>query len=323
MKNYFNFTLTGKQLFPVWALLIVFFFIPYSFVQYQLQHLQDTLQGVASLGAMTPWYALMLLLLLVEYAFMFYIVKLTLEHVEYNEKLLTFTGKFGDFMRVLIPGFLLTLITFGIYGPWFLAKIMRFYAGNTRYEQDGIEFKGKGSDLFVIILLTLVIPMVIVMVILISTLVGVALGTDVKPGNMSVVTTIVMVVLMLLVLIPYCYYVYKWYVNFRFKGYEIQWKTNFWNSAAQIALQLFLSVITIGIYSPLATLKLFQYFAERTEARSEASSKTFGYDIEAGKDLLFIWGQLLLTAITIGIWFPWAYCSVNKRILGKTYVEAV
>ncbi len=28
MKNYFKFTLTGKQLFPVWALLILLFLFP-------------------------------------------------------------------------------------------------------------------------------------------------------------------------------------------------------------------------------------------------------------------------------------------------------
>ena len=54
MKNYFKFTLTGKQLFPVWALLILLFFIPYGFVQYQLQHLQDIVPGSESFGVMAP-----------------------------------------------------------------------------------------------------------------------------------------------------------------------------------------------------------------------------------------------------------------------------
>ena len=323
MKNFFNFTLTGKQLFPVWALLILLFFIPYGFVQYQLQHLQDSAVGSGSFGVMAPWYALMLLLILVEYAFMFYFIKLTVEHVEYNAKALTFTGKFGDYMLLLIGGYLLTLITLGIYGPWFITKIMTYFAGNTRYDEDNFEFKGKGSELFLIILLTLVIPMIVVTVVLISTLVGMAMGTGAAPETLSSASTIIVVVVMLLVIIPYCYYVYKWYVNIRFRDYLIQWKTNFWDSAAQIALQLFLSVITLGIYSPLGTLKLYRYFAEKTVAVSEAGSKKFGYDLEPGEDFLFLWGQLLLTAITLGIWFPWAYCHINERIIGKTFVEMI
>ena len=323
MKNYFNFTLTGKQLFPVWALLILLFFIPYGVVQYQLQHLQDTLSGSGSFGVMAPWYALMLLLILVEYAFMYYFMKLTVEHVEYNAKAFTFTGKFGDYMLLLIGGFLLTLITLGIYGPWFLTKIMKYFTANTRYEEDNFEFKGKGSELFLIILLTLVIPMILVTVILISTLVGVAIGTGTEPDNLKNASTLIVVIVMFIILIPYCYYVYKWYANLRFRDYDIQWKTNFWNSAAQIALQMFLSFITLGIYSPLAMLKLYKYFAERTEANSAVANKKFGYDLESGKDFLFLWGQLLLTAITLGIWFPWAYSRINERVIGKTFFETI
>ena len=91
------------------------------------QHLQDTAAGSGSFGVMAPWYALMLLLILVEYAFMYYFMKLTVEHVEYNAKAFTFTGKFDDYMLLLIGGFLLTLITLGIYGPWFLTKIMKYF----------------------------------------------------------------------------------------------------------------------------------------------------------------------------------------------------
>jgi len=70
-------------------------------------------------------------------------------------------------------------------------------------------------------------------------------------------------------------------------------------------------------------LKLYKYFAERTEANSAVANKKFGYDLESGKDFLFLWGQLLLTAITLGIWFPWAYSRINERVIGKTFVETI
>jgi uncharacterized membrane protein YjgN (DUF898 family) len=111
--------------------------------------------------------------------------------------------------------------------------------------------------------------------------------------------------------------------NIKFKNYDIQWETSFWSSSAKIALEIFLSVITLGIYLPLAGLKLYQYFSERTIARSETCTKKFGYDIEPLNDFLFLWGQYLLAIITLGIYYPWALCKISDRILGKTYAEVI
>jgi len=126
----------------------------------------------------------------------------------------------------------------------------------------------------------------------------------------------------ILITIFFMYYCYKWCVNLSDKGYEIKWETEFWPSVQQILIQTGMSVITLGIYSPVASLRLFQYFAERTIARKEISMKKFGYDLAAGDDFQFIWGQILLCIITFGIYFTWAYCKINNYILCKTtYVE--
>ena len=127
----------------------------------------------------------------------------------------------------------------------------------------------------------------------------------------------------LTIAIPFMYLRYKWMVNIKYKDYHIQWDTDFWNSCKTILLQVFLSVITIGIYYPFAIVKLFKYFAERTVAVSDTRTKKFGYDIEPREDFLFIWGQWLLTIITLGIYYPWAFCKVADRIMSKTYSEEV
>ena len=132
---------------------------------------------------------------------------------------------------------------------------------------------------------------------------------------------IVAVVSVILILVCFTYYFYKWFVNLSFKGYEIKWETEFWPSCQQILSQIGLSVITLGIYSPLGSLRLYNYFLGKTVARKEGSLKKFGYDLVAGDDFLFIWGQVILCIITIGIYFPWAYCKINNYILSKTYVE--
>ena len=116
---------------------------------------------------------------------------------------------------------------------------------------------------------------------------------------------------------------YKWMVNVKYKEYIIQWDTDFWSSCKAILFQVFLTIITIGIYYPLALVKMYKYFAEKTVAISDTRTKKFGYDIENQEDFLFLWGQILLTIITLGIYYPWGFCKIADRILSKTYLEEV
>jgi uncharacterized membrane protein YjgN (DUF898 family) len=263
----------------------------------------------------------------VEYAILFFIYKMTIDGLEFREKVFTFEGKFSNFISLFIGNLLLTIITLGIYSPWFVANMYKFFAINAKYDEHNFEFKGKGSDLFVISLVALIIPMMVLGAIVMT---GALLGgfmnaiTHREMPEMSgfiIFLVIFAVVSVILILVCFTYYYYKWCVNLSVKGYEIKWETEFWPSIQQILIQIGLSVITLGIYSPVASLRLYKYFLDKSVARNESSLKKFGYDLEAGNDFLFIWGQVLLCIITLGIYFPWAYCKISNYILSKTYVE--
>ena len=87
-----------------------------------------------------------------------------------------------------------------------------------------------------------------------------------------------------------------------------------------IAFEILLTIITLGIYFPIAMIRLYKYFADKTIANGTDRKLKFGYDIDPLNDFLFIWGQTLLTIITLGIYYPWAFCKIGKRILSKTYL---
>jgi uncharacterized membrane protein YjgN (DUF898 family) len=333
MKNYFQFNLTGKKVLPVWIAFVVLFLIPYILVQIKMQTLPkpesgnvDTMALITYMGKIFSLYGVMMILLIVQYAILFFIGKLAIEGVELKEKSIRFVGTFGRFLLVLIPGFLLTIITFGIYGPWYTTNLYKFFAKNSSHDDNEFEFAGKGSDLFLIMLFTVVLPMIFFMIIAILFVFAVGLkggAAAPTPTLMTQVYAFSLVLLVIFFMIPYIYYTTKWTLNLKFKNYSIQLETELWESAKKIALEVFLSAITLGIYTPLASLKLFKYFSERTVAMSENGSKKFGYDIEPKADFLFIWGQYLLTLITLGIYCPWAFCKTSKRILAKTYVEDI
>lgn len=43
--------------------------------------------------------------------------------------------------------------------------------------------------------------------------------------------------------------------------------------------------------------------------------------MQPGRNYLFVLGQLLLTVVTLGLYFPWAYARVASLLVGRSYVE--
>jgi len=306
MKNYFGFNLTGKKFFPIWILFLLFFGAPYGAIIFMTTQVQP---GNKPSALMFP---LLLLMMIVAYVFSFYVTKLSIENTAYKDKSLEFKGNLGKYLLKVILGLFLSIITLGVYLAWFISDLQRYLVNSSSYNSENLEFNGKGGKLFLILTLTLLVPMIAVIILMTTFLISFKEQT-------STITFIYPIVLFI-VLIPYIYFVYKWMVDVNYKSYHITWETNCWSSCGKIALEILLSVITIGIYSPLANLRLYKYFAEKTVAVGNDRKLTFGYDIDPLNDFLFIWGQILLTIVTLTIYYPWAYCKVRSRILGKTYL---
>jgi len=311
MKNYFKFNLTGQKLLPVWILFLVLFMTPYLLIIFKMKDIQAG-HPMASLFILPA----ILALVCIAFVISFFIQKLYIESIEYKDKSLIFNGKFGEFIGIILLGGLLSIITIGIYSPWFIKNTQKFFTDNSSYDSNNPKFQGTGGRLFVILTLSLILPIIII-----SVFMGISAASSHQ--ELSTLYRVLYQILILIILIPYIYLVYKWTIDIKFKDYTIRWETDFWQSSSKIFTQIILSIITVGIYSPLATLQLYKYFAERTYARSELKSKTFGYDIEPLDDFLFIWGQTLLTIITLGVYYPWAFCKVRSRILSKTYSEDI
>ncbi|MDD4972094.1 MAG: DUF898 family protein [Paludibacter sp.] len=312
MKDYFKFNLEAKRLLKVWITFLVVFMIPYVFI---LVKAKDFIEPHRP-STLFEFYGIMILLMILAYAILFYMFKLTIEGVEFKGSNLVFEGSFGRFMGKFILGLFLTIITLGIYSPWFITKMHQFFINNTSHDSNKLEFGGTAGKLFKILFFTTFLPILAMMIVMIY--VGIKTGHS-DPKTISYYTNGITV----LIMIPYMYYFYKWMVNVNFKGYAIQWETSFWKSSGKLLQEIFLSVITLGIFYPLALLRLYKYFIERTFAVSESSKKGFGYELETQEDFLYIWGQLLLTIITLGIYYPWAYCNITSRILSKTYTEQI
>lgn len=306
MKNFFDFSLTGKKLLPIWLMYLVFLIIPYAILILKTRAVQQ--QKSPSL----LFLPLLLIIIFAALVLTFYMAKLVIENVIYKEKSIVFTGTFSKYIGMVLIGFFLSIITLGIYISWFVCDMQKFFIDNSTYNSQPFKFRGTGGKLFVIILLTLFVPIMILTIIMTMFL----FKNNGQIGSFVIIQQVVTIILM----VPYMYFTYKWMVNIDFKSFKISWETNVWNSLGTILLELVLSIVTLGIYSPLAMLRLYKYFSERTTAVSPELKQRFGYDIDQLNDFLFIWGQTLLTIVTLGIYYPWAFCNIGKKVLNKTYL---
>jgi len=308
MKNYFDFTLTGKRLFPVWIIFYLLIIIPYTYNNYLLNFASNFEDGKTSNPAFT------LLTMLVGYLVFFFVIKMIMESIKYKEGTVQFEGGFLTYVWKMLLGILLSMVTVTVYLAWFIKDITKFFCNNSTLNGERFEFKGKGLRLFIILLLTMILPMIVMTIYSMNYL---------KPTDPGWISMILFQVFFMLLMIPYIYFFYKWSVDVEYKGYSIKWDTNFKDSSVKILTEMLLTFITLGIYLPMAYLRLFHYFSARTVAVSEESTLQFGFDYNAKKDFLFIWGQILLNFITLGFYYPWAIAKIGKRFLGQTYVTNV
>lgn len=308
MKNYFSFHLSGTKLLVVWLAFLISFCAMYGIMYWNLttMHFGQT----PGIGVYLP----SILAYLILYAFIFYLNKMMIENVAYKDEMIQFEGQFMNFVGRILLGCLLIPITLGIYTPWFIRNIHSFFVENSQYKSENFTFNGKGGRLFLIMTLAIFVP-IILLVVYTATFMG-----DAMQSSETFSSAIVQLIFTFVIMVA-SIFIYKWMLDITIKGYTISLDVNFGEAFIKVLIEFLLISVTLGIYTPLAYMKLYAYFTSQTSAEKDNDALTFGYNIEPMNDFLFLWGQTLLIIFTIGIYFPWGICNIYKRIIGKTYTE--
>ena len=313
MKSYLNFTLKGSQFLPVWIAFFFFFMIPYYFLLGEFNELISS--DVPAGGPSKLFFIYLAFVLAMAYTFVYYMVKLVVQSLEYKGERVLCNYHLGKYIGIIITGLVLSIVTVGIYVPWLIKNIHRFFTNGVSYNSHKFSFKGKGGKLFLIMTLTIFIPFLLVGIVLFSIFESMI---DFQSQNFLLIYQLIV----MFSLVPNIYLILKWMVDFRYKDYLIRWDTEFFPATGKIALELVLAVITLGIYFPMAYLRLYRYFTEHTKSNVvNAKQISLGYDGDLLSDFLFIWGQILLTVITLGFYYPWAFSRIAQRVLTQTFLE--
>jgi len=204
-----------------------------------------------------------------------------------------FSGTGGELFGQLIVGAILTVITFYIYMPWFMCKMLNFMAERTTFGPTAkgmirFRFEGKGGDLFVLGLVQ---------------------------GLLTVIT--------LYIYMPWAMCkILSWYTeNFvatdeQGGEYRLRFEGNGGDLFVTFIVGAILTVVTLYIYMPWFMCKMYRWFADHIKVTKN------GQDIgnlefvgEGGDFFVLMLINGLLTAITFYIYMPWAWVNVRKWML--------
>ncbi len=243
----------------------------------------------------------------------FYIYRFFITGIQYKEINIEFKGRFSEFVGIILINTLLTIITAGVYYPWFIKKLYDFFVNNSKYNDSEFKFLSKGGPLLLIFVFAALLPAILISLFTASIISIIDMNSQTSQLLVNFITYLIMS--------PYIYLLYKWAVNIRYKEYTITWKTEFFSSVVMIIGQMTLSMISLGIYTPLAMLRIYKYFANKTQINSDDKSMKFEFKNKMTTDFFFIWVQILFTLITAFIYLPWAWAKISQRILSQTSIS--
>ena len=199
MKRYFDFKLSGcKVMWPIWAILVVSIVaaLPEIFAEdFYIMTDGNVVADAAYFGVVVGCW---LLALIGPMLLLYPITKATIEACGMDGERVATDYSFGRYALLALKGSLLSIVTLGIYMPWFLVEITRYFFDGATYRLRPFGFHAKPMPLFVILTLLLFVPMVLLGIVLSYMVVGY------ESLGMSDVTMALAAVLLLVVVVALC-----------------------------------------------------------------------------------------------------------------------
>lgn len=170
--------------------------------------------------------------------------------------LMSFSGRPGEFLKMLVKGSLYQIPTFGFYRFWLTTKLRRHLWANTRIDGESFEYTGTGMELLIGFLIALVIlaPLQIVLFVLSFVLAEKAAFASLP------------LFFILYVLAHFGSYRAHRYRASRtvFRGVRFWMKGSGWAYAFRAILWDFVNLFTLGLALPWATANLERYRMRHT-----------------------------------------------------------
>ena len=200
-----------------------------------------------------------------------------------------FQGTGGELFVTFLVGYLLTVITLGIYGPWFFCKLQNFVLSNmtlgpTRRGDLRLEFTGKGGELFVTFLVGYLLTLI-------------TLGIY-MPWFMCKLRKVLYTRTAIL------------------ENEQPVGNLDFEGTGGQLFVTALvaglLTVITLYIYLPWAQVKMTKFWVENTRIHYQGRVFAGAFHGTGGEYFVTFLVGYLLTLVTLGIYMPWFLIKLWK-----------
>jgi len=241
-----QFTLKGKQLFAYFITFYIITFLSFffcllnltsidnifrdSFSDLSIQNSSDFLTNILlkifnlpiiDLNPLASVLIYIFLLIFVLIVF-FYLKKLFINNICIDGLALQFTGRMKDFLIINIVGIILSIVTIGIYLPFYLVRMLRFFINTTEYKETKFLFRGKGGRLFAIWLLYILVAVLINLLIIFFAI-------QKFIGKVSIYQSVICIVVNAFILFIFIYYFFKWLISINYKDIQIHFDVNLLN----------------------------------------------------------------------------------------------
>lgn len=311
MKNYFNIKFDGRVLFS--------YFLP-IYISYLLLIFINLFFPVPTLGGFTKIFISRLAISeivgisfsIIYFYFSFLIYKICASTLSYKGESLIVDGDLKKYLKIVVGGLLLVIVTFGIYGCWYERNLRCFFAESTSYKNHKFKFEGTGGTLFKIY--TVILVTFFVAAIFLSVLVG-----------KSISSVLLLYILLFFAITVLIFMTFRWQINWSYDNKRIKMSEGGCvNGVLFISREIFFLIITWGLYFPFAAIKIYRYYLEHVvvcEGKDVVAN--FGCDIDVIDEFSFIFTQFILTVITLGLYSPWAFSKICTKLFSKTYLKPI
>jgi uncharacterized membrane protein YjgN (DUF898 family) len=323
-KKYFNFNYPGERLLIIFVVFMAIIMVPYIIAIFSVISSSgslDNLDLVGSFRVLAIVYIWIFLVLIMTILLRIFIFKQFVKTTKYDNDFFDFTGSIWKFLWINIRDAILSLASFGIYYSWFMENIARFVFSNIKYLGQALQFNGRGGALLKIFLLYYILPIGIFQYYYYTTFFVNMMDFDMESFWSMYLQMTGMILIMYVIMIPFCYKAFKWLIDLEYNGREIKLHDDSWTSLGIIAREMIITIATLGIYFPAAMVRLYIYFVSHIGIIGQEGKNFIRFDsIPVSKGFTYIWGQLLLSMISWGIYYPFAVCKIIKWFADKTYL---
>lgn len=231
-----------------------------------------------------------------------------MENTEFK-KLLKFHGDHGQLIGLRIMNNILTVLTLGFYYPWARAAYLKYMYGETEYIDSRFTFHGTGKEIFMGFIKAVAI------------IVGlyIMLFASIYAQNITLLLLSVLVFYVaIILLIPVAIHgSYKYRLSrTSWRGIHFGYRGNLKEFMKLYLLEMFLTIVTFGIYASWMQVKVTKYIRGNTRF----GNVEFRFDGN-GADLFIIKLKgVLLSIITLGIYTFWYYRNMVAFQMNNTKI---